>query len=60
MIRASIGCWRAVCRCFEERLDDANIGAALEQMGGKAVAQPVQRHALLDSGGLRRLMEQAV
>src|SRR6202166_959327 len=29
-------------------------------MGGKAVPQPVQRHALPDPGRLRRLMEQPV
>jgi hypothetical protein len=39
MIRASIGCSWAVCRCFEQRLNDANVLAALEQMGRKAVAK---------------------
>src|SRR6266851_3282879 len=43
----------------QKRLDDSNIGTALKQMGRKAVAQRVQRHALLDSGSLSRLMEQA-
>ena len=32
----------------------------LEQMGGEAVAQRMQRHALLDPGCIGRLMEQAV
>src|SRR5712691_3885301 len=44
----------------QKRLDDSNIGAALEQMGREAVAQRVQRHALLDPGRVRRFMEQAV
>ena len=44
----------------QQRLDDADIDAALEQMGREAVAQRVQRHALLDPGrGGGRLMEQA-
>jgi tripartite-type tricarboxylate transporter receptor subunit TctC len=25
------GCWRAVCRCFEKRLDDSDIGAAFDK-----------------------------
>ena len=44
----------------EQRLDDANIGAALEQVGCKAVAQRVQRHRLPDPGRFRRLVEQTV
>jgi hypothetical protein len=32
----------------QERLDNSNIGAALEQVGGEAVAQRVQRHGLPD------------
>src|SRR5260370_14435605 len=43
----------------QKRLDDSNIGTALKQVGRKAVTQRVQRHALLDSGRLSRLMEQA-
>src|SRR5450830_574110 len=43
----------------QQRLDDADIGAALEQMGREAVAERVQRHALLDPGRVGRLMEQA-
>jgi hypothetical protein len=43
----------------EKRLDDANIGAALKQMGREAVAQRMQRHALLDPGRIGHLMEQA-
>src|SRR3984893_8226149 len=43
----------------QQCLDDSNIGAALKQVGRKAVTQRVQRHALLDSGRLSRLMEQA-
>ena len=44
---------------FHQRHDDADIGAALEQMGREAVAERVQRHALLDPGRVGRLMEQA-
>src|SRR5260370_565972 len=43
----------------QKRLDDSNIGTALKQEGRKAGRQRVQRHALLDSGRLSRLMEQA-
>ena len=43
----------------QKRLDDSDIGAALEQMGGEAVAQRVQRHALLDPRRIGRLVEQA-
>src|ERR1039458_4438391 len=43
----------------QQRLDDADIGAALEQVGREAVAQRMQRHALLDPGRVGRLMEQA-
>ena len=41
------------------RLDDSDIGAALQQMGGEAVAQCVQRHALFDPGFIDRLVEQS-
>ena len=43
----------------QQRLDDSDIGAALQQMGREAVAQRVQRHALLDPGFISRLVEQA-
>src|SRR6266581_6575938 len=59
-MRASSCCSRAVCRRSEQRLEGANMGAALEQVGGEAVAQPMQRHPLLDRGRVRRLMEQPV
>ena len=36
-----------------------NIGAALEQVGGEAVAQRVQRHGLFDPGRVGRLVKQA-
>ena len=49
MIRASIGCWRVVCRCFEQHLNHANVGALLEQMRGKAVPQRMRRNAFGDS-----------
>src|ERR1700674_5904657 len=44
----------------QKRLDFTNIGTVLEQVGREAVAQRVQRHALLDPGRVGRLMEQAV
>jgi hypothetical protein len=50
----------AVCRCFEERLDDSDIGAAFQQVGRKAVAQGVQRHTLPDLGCIHHLVEQPV
>src|SRR5713101_2385648 len=43
----------------QERLDDADIGVALEQVGREAVAQRMQRHAFLDPGRVGRLVEQA-
>ena len=42
----------------KQSLDQPDIGAALEQMGGKAVAQRMQADALPDTGSVRRLMEQ--
>src|SRR5262245_33466237 len=44
----------------EKRLDHANVGPALEQVGCEAVAQGVQCHRLPDAGRVCRLMEQAV
>ena len=38
----------------EQHLDHADIDVLLEQMGGEAVPQRVQRHALVDPGHLRR------
>ena len=38
----------------------SNIGTALKKMGGEAVAQRMQRHALFDPGCLGRLMKQPV
>src|SRR6202022_1103226 len=43
----------------QQRLDDADVGAALEQVGREAVAQRVQRHPLLDPGCVGGLVEQA-
>src|SRR5258706_2519302 len=43
----------------QKRLDDSNIGTALEQVRREAVAQSMQRHGLLDPGGVGRLVEQA-
>ena len=44
----------------EQRLDDADINHALQQVGGKAVAERMQRHGLGDPGGRSRLMEEAI
>jgi len=41
-----------------QRLDNSDISAALEQVGGEAVAQRVQRHGLLDPGRVGRLVKQ--
>jgi hypothetical protein len=41
----------------EQRLNDSDVGAALEEMGREAVAQRMQGHALLDPGRFCRLME---
>ena len=46
-----------ICR-DQQRLDNSNIGAALEQVGREAVAQRVQRHGLLDPGRVGRLVKQ--
>ena len=59
MIRASIGCWRAVCRWSEQDLDDADIDVVFEQMGGEAVPQSMRRHALGDAGLSRRVAHDA-
>src|SRR5271168_2199851 len=40
----------------EQHLDDADVDLVLEQMGGEAVAQRVQRDALVDAGRLSRGM----
>ena len=42
----------------KQSLDQPDIGAALEQMRGKAVAQRMQADVLPDAGSVRRLMEQ--
>src|SRR4029453_5604293 len=39
-------------------LDQANVGAVLEQMGGEAVPQRMQRDLLVDPRRLGRIMEQ--
>src|SRR5271157_4035335 len=38
----------------KQRLDDSDIGTAIEQMSCKAVPKRVQRHGLLDSGRIGR------
>src|SRR5467141_323324 len=47
-MRASACCSWAVCRPSEQNLDQTHIGFLFEQVGGKAVAQCVRRHSLLD------------
>src|SRR5271169_1182820 len=44
----------------QKRLDFTNVGTVLEQVGREAVAQRMQRHALLDPGRIGCLMEQAI
>src|SRR5215470_11577570 len=44
----------------QKRLEDSDISAALKQVGREAVAQRMQRYALLDPGRLGRLVEQTV
>ena len=51
--RRHFGCWRAVCLCFQQHLDDADVGLAFEQVGGEAVPERVHRHALVEPGGGR-------
>jgi Putative transposase len=41
MIRASIGCGWAVCRCFEQNLDHPHVGMALQEMRREAVPERV-------------------
>src|SRR5437773_9093035 len=41
-MRASASCSRAVCRRSEQSLDNANVGAAFEQVRREAVAQRMQ------------------
>src|SRR5215813_9268335 len=55
---ASACCSRAVCRRSEQRLNHANIRAALKQMGPKAVAKRMQRNRLAQPRGFRGLLEQ--
>ena len=43
----------------KQSLDQSDIGAALEQMRGKAVAQRMQADTLPDAGSVHCLMEQA-
>src|SRR5215469_15481858 len=43
----------------KQSLDQPDIGATLEQMRGKAVAQRMQADTLPDAGSVRCLMEQA-
>src|SRR5712692_9002909 len=44
----------------QQRLDGSDICLVLEQVGGEAVAQRMQRDALLDPRSVGRFMEQAV
>src|SRR5882672_6451182 len=57
-MRASACCSRAVCRPSEQRLNDANVPAALEQMGREAVAKRMQGDCLAQPRGSRGLLEQ--
>ena len=44
----------------EQDLDDADVGAVLQQVGGEAVTQRVRPDPLGDVGGLRRLDDDAI
>src|SRR6266849_3517012 len=57
-MRASACCSWAVCRPSEQRLNDANVPAALEQMGREAVAKRMQGDCLAQPRGSRGLLEQ--
>jgi hypothetical protein len=43
----------------EQRLDNSDVSAALEQVGGEAVAQRVQCHGFLDPGRIGCLVKQS-
>ena len=43
----------------EQGLDDADVGAALQEVGREAVAERMHRHRLADARRLGRLVEQA-
>ena len=53
-MRPSIGCCRAVCVCFEQRLNQPNVCAVLEQMGGEGMAQRMKGERLAQPGGCER------
>src|SRR6516225_371768 len=55
-----MGCWRAVCRCFENRLDQTNVRTLIQEMRSKAMPQRMQGDALLDTRRLASLVEEAV
>src|SRR6516162_9163773 len=57
-MRASVCCSRAVCRRSKQRLNHANVRAALEQMGREAVAKRMQRDRLAQPRGFGSLLEQ--
>src|SRR3981189_2957832 len=57
-MRASACCSWAVCRPSEQRLNDANVPAAFEQMGREAVAKRMQGDCLAQPRGSRGLLEQ--
>jgi hypothetical protein len=50
VIRPSTGCSRAVCRVSEQHLGHPDIDVLFQKIGGKAVSQDVERHALVDLG----------
>src|SRR5712691_10193275 len=47
-MRASACCSWAVCRPSEQDLDHSDIDVLLEQVGGEAVPQGVERYELVD------------
>jgi hypothetical protein len=46
--------------CFEQRLDDADVGAVLQQVRGEAMAQRMGRHPFPNPRRFGRLMDGAV
>lgn len=46
-----VACRRGKIGVTEQHLDDADVGAVLQKMGGKGVPEHVDSHTLVDAGG---------
>src|SRR5271166_2735640 len=57
-MRASAGCSWALCSHFEQRLNQPNVRAVLEQMGCEGMTQRMKRDRLAQPRGFHRLLEQ--